>query len=62
MRPNTYGLVCRHIVASVDEEASGPSYSVAALSRALRARGADSALLSVALRAPGEGLDPAFPK
>ena len=51
------GLICRHIVASVDEEASGPSYSVVALSDSLRARGADCAVMAVGRRAQQAGLE-----
>lgn len=40
-------LICRQIVASIDDEAAGPSYSVVALSEALRARGSDCAVMAV---------------
>lgn len=43
----------RQIVASVDDEASGPSYSVTSLSQALRRLGHDSAVMAVG-RAPKE--------
>jgi glycosyltransferase involved in cell wall biosynthesis len=44
-------------VASIDDEAAGPSYSVTALSTSLRARGADSAVMAVGRRAPEPGLE-----
>ena len=50
-------LICRQIVASVDDAAAGPSYSVLALSAALRARGADCAVMAVGRRAPEPGLE-----
>lgn len=50
------GLIVRQVVSSVDDEASGPSYSVVALSAALRRRGYDSAVMAVGRRAPEPGL------
>jgi len=47
----------RQIVASVDDEAAGPSYSVTSLSAALRRQGLDSGVLAVGQRAPGPGLE-----
>lgn len=44
------------IVASVDEEASGPSYSVTALSAALRRAGHTSSVMAVGRRMPEDGL------
>ena len=55
------GLICRQIVASVDNAASGPSYSVTALSKALRALGADSAVMAVGRRASAPGIE-TFPQ
>lgn len=51
-----HGIICRQIVASVDDEAAGPSYSVTALGAALRARDADCAVMAVGRRAPEAGL------
>jgi glycosyltransferase involved in cell wall biosynthesis len=51
------GLRVRQIVASVDEEAAGPSYSVLALSAALRALGHDCTVLAAGRRAPAPGLE-----
>ncbi|MEF2554101.1 glycosyltransferase [Aurantimonas sp. A2-1-M11] len=49
-------LICRQIVASVDDEAAGPSYSVTALGAALRRRGVDCAVMAVGRRSPEPGL------
>ncbi len=49
--------LCRHIVACIDNEAAGPSYSVTSLSAALRARGADCAVLAVGKRESEPGLE-----
>lgn len=49
-------LLCRQVVASVDDEAMGPSYSVTSLSGALRASGADCAVMAVGRRASEAGL------
>lgn len=46
----------RQIVASVDDAAAGPSYSVTALSAALRRAGHNSAVMAVGRRAPEPGL------
>ena len=46
----------RQIVPSVDDEASGPSYSVNALSSAIRAHGLDSEVMAVGHRTPDCGL------
>lgn len=46
----------RQIVASVDDEASGPSYSVTSLSASLRFRGLDSAVMAVGRRPSEPGL------
>jgi glycosyltransferase involved in cell wall biosynthesis len=50
-------ILCRHIIASIDNEAAGPSYSVTSLSSSLRRNGVDSAVLTVGVRKSGEGLD-----
>jgi len=50
-------LICRQIVASVDDAAAGPSYSVTALSAALGRRGHDSAVMAVGRRVPEPGLE-----
>jgi glycosyltransferase involved in cell wall biosynthesis len=47
----------RQIVASVDEEAAGTSYSVMALSSALSRAGLDSAVMAVGRRPPMAGLE-----
>lgn len=47
----------RQIVASVDDQTAGPSYSVAALSGALRARGLESVIMAVGYRAHKPGLE-----
>lgn len=47
----------RQIVASVDDEASGPSYSVTALSAALRRAGHDSGVMAAGRRASEPGLE-----
>ncbi|ROT99100.1 glycosyltransferase [Histidinibacterium lentulum] len=47
----------RQIVASIDDEAAGPSYSVTALSAALRRQGHDSAVIAVGRLAPQPGLE-----
>jgi glycosyltransferase involved in cell wall biosynthesis len=49
-------LIFRQIVASVDDEAAGPSYSVTALAAALGRQGADSAVMAVGRRAPAAGM------
>lgn len=46
----------RQIVASVDDEASGPSYSVTSLAASLRRRGLDSAVMAVGRRPSEPGL------
>lgn len=50
-------LACRQIVASVDDEASGPSYSVTALAAALGRAGHDSAVMAVGRCALEAGLE-----
>lgn len=54
-------MICRQIVASVDNESAGPSYSVTALSWALRRLGHESTVMAVGMRAPEPGLE-IFPK
>lgn len=51
------GLMCRQIVASVAEEASGPSYSVTALSDALRVQGVDCSVMAVGTCSDRAGLE-----
>lgn len=55
--PPALTLISRQIVASVDDAAAGPSYSVAALSSALRRLGHDSALMAVGTSPPKPGLE-----
>lgn len=50
-------MICRQIVASIDDAAAGPSYSVTALSAALRRLGHDSAVMAVGQRVPEPGLE-----
>lgn len=50
-------LRARQIVASIDDEASGPSYSVTALAAALARQGHDAAVMAVGRRAPEPGLE-----
>lgn len=50
-------LICRQIVASVDNAAAGPSYSVTTLSAALGRQGHDSAVMAVGQREPEPGLE-----
>ncbi len=54
---NESKLICRQIVASIDEEAAGPSYSVVSLSRALNVLGADSKVMAIGRRRPESGLE-----
>lgn len=49
-------LIFRQIIASIDDEAAGPSYSVNALSTALRRAGHEGAVMAVGKRAPEPGL------
>lgn len=49
-------MITRQIVASVDDESAGPSYSVVALAAALGRQGSDSAVMAVGRRAPEAGL------
>lgn len=53
----TEKLICRQIVASVDAEAAGPSYSVVSLSNALTDIGNDSKVMASGRRLPGPGLE-----
>jgi glycosyltransferase involved in cell wall biosynthesis len=50
-------LICRQIVASIDEEAAGPSYSVVALSESLSGLGVDSRVMATGRRMPEPGLE-----
>ncbi|KHQ50160.1 glycosyltransferase [Mameliella alba] len=50
-------LLCRHIVASVDDEASGPTYSVTALAAGLQVHHVDCAVMAVGRRRPEPGLE-----
>jgi glycosyltransferase involved in cell wall biosynthesis len=50
-------LICRQIVASIDEATAGPSYSVTSLSSVLRTRGGDCAVMAVGRRASEPGLE-----
>lgn len=50
-------VACRQIVVSVDDEASGPSYTVPALSKALCEHGVDSVVMAVGRRTPEEGIE-----
>ena len=49
--------IIRQIVASIDNEAAGPSYSVTALSKALTRQGHDSATMAVGRRELEAGLE-----
>lgn len=52
-----------HVVPSIEEEASGPAYSVPSLSRAMRNAGADSCLIStIATRADAATGVKTFPR
>lgn len=53
----TAPLMIRQIVASVDDEAAGPSYSVPALAAALGRLGHDSAVLAVGRRLSEPGIE-----
>lgn len=50
-------LVCRQVIASIDDEAAGPSYSVTSLAAALRGLGHNSAVMAVGRRAAEPGLE-----
>lgn len=50
-------LICRQIVASIDDEAAGPSYSVVSLSQALSASGCDSKVMAIGRRISEPGLE-----
>lgn len=54
---NEIKMICRQIVASVDDEAAGPSYSVTSLSNALSALGADSKVMAIGRRMSEPGLE-----
>lgn len=54
-------MTIRQVVASVDESAAGPSYSVNALSATLRRAGHDAAVMAVGRRASEPGLQ-VFPQ
>lgn len=50
-------MICRQIVASVDEEAAGPSYSVTALAQAVSDQDVDSRVFAVGSRTSQTNLD-----